>query len=195
MNGSLPMGSKLSESILAQQLDSTIAPVRAAIKMLEQENLVDVKPRSGTYVFQFNEKEMRQIIEYRIYLESDSLRISGTVNKNALVQKLSLILDKMKIAVSRGNLDACASYDSEFHRAIFEMTQNQFFIEGYAMIASRLEAIVNTLRYSNTMMKIAIEHYTQIISFIKSDEVDSAVELLKEHLEPGFQLKPSLNPQ
>ena len=45
INGTLPMGGKISESVLATRPSTTKAPVRDALKQLQSEGLVQIKPK------------------------------------------------------------------------------------------------------------------------------------------------------
>ena len=50
LNGELLPGQRLIETEIAQQLDVSRGPVRDALKMLQEEGLVHIEPRKGTFM-------------------------------------------------------------------------------------------------------------------------------------------------
>ena len=74
--GSLPMGMKLSETVLANKLNATKAPIRDALKRLQSEGLVQIKPKSGTFVFHVTTDEFNELLEFRYFIESEGLKLA-----------------------------------------------------------------------------------------------------------------------
>ena len=72
----LGLGEQLSEQALAEQLGVSRTPVREAFLKLQTERLVEVKPQRGTFVFQYDTTELREICELREVLEPGALRIA-----------------------------------------------------------------------------------------------------------------------
>src|SRR5471030_2539786 len=63
VSGRLGLGEQLSEGALAEQLGVSRTPVREAFLRLETERLVVVRSRRGTFVFQYDASELRDICE------------------------------------------------------------------------------------------------------------------------------------
>src|SRR5258708_37174119 len=66
----LTLAEQLSENTLAEQLGVSRTPVREAFLRLESEGLVEVRPQRGTFVFQYDATELREILELREGLEA-----------------------------------------------------------------------------------------------------------------------------
>lgn len=62
-------GERLVVKDLAKQYKTSITPVRDAIQMLSQEELVIIKPRSGCHVAALTFKELRDLLDFRRILE------------------------------------------------------------------------------------------------------------------------------
>ncbi len=67
--GHLMTGEKLNLEILADEYQTSVTPVREALQMLAQEELVTSVPHSGYYVTQVTYKELTDLLELREILE------------------------------------------------------------------------------------------------------------------------------
>ena len=67
--GRLPRGTRLVESLLADELGVSRIPVRQALKQLHTEGFVDIAPRRGAVVAEVSMKEAEDFYEVRSALE------------------------------------------------------------------------------------------------------------------------------
>jgi len=67
--GHLKLGEKLNLEILADQYQTSVTPVREALQMLAQEDLITSIPHSGYFVTQVTFKELTDLLELREILE------------------------------------------------------------------------------------------------------------------------------
>ena len=61
LNGKLQSEERLMENQLAQRLGVSRTPIREALRMLAQENLVGIVPRKGAQVLKMSEKDVKDI--------------------------------------------------------------------------------------------------------------------------------------
>jgi DNA-binding GntR family transcriptional regulator len=73
----LPPGSALAEDGLMRELEIGRTPLREAIKRLALENLVEVRPRRGTYVTEINVADIVHITEVRAELEGHAAQLAA----------------------------------------------------------------------------------------------------------------------
>ena len=83
--GEYDMGDRLLEQDLADELGVSRAPVREAIKNLVNQGLLVSIPNKGTYVEKINKKDVKEIFEIRVYLESRI--IEELIKKDLLKQE------------------------------------------------------------------------------------------------------------
>lgn len=76
--GHLKTGEKLNLEILADQYQTSVTPVREALQMLAQEELVTSVPHSGYYVTQVTFKELTDLLELREILEIAAVTRAAT---------------------------------------------------------------------------------------------------------------------
>lgn len=159
-------GYRLKEKDLMDQINVGRTPVWEALLRLEQENLVKINPRSGTYV---------KAIEMDAVLELYQLR--------KIIEPSTAVIIKDKID-SMKLLDFCDTFksaeagiishqlDTEFHEYIISCTGNKRLIDFFnTMMESifRLD-IYNTLQMVNNSQQTTYEeHYAIAQAIIMGD--------------------------
>src|SRR5690242_11160175 len=89
LRGKLTLGAVLSRRDLAQELGMSMLPVCEAMRRLENEGLVESKPRVGTRVRVPTERDIRERFVIREALESQSARLVAA--KASLRQRQELL--------------------------------------------------------------------------------------------------------
>jgi len=184
ISGNLPMGQKISESMLIERLNATKAPVRDAIKRLETENLVVIKPKSGTFIFSVTDKELEELLEFRFCLESSAMRLAYTKNSKFLVQQLRLILDKMQVSYELNEMNEYLKLDYEFHNTIIASSYNSYYIDAYSLVAARMAAVRVHLGSNQEHTTRSFEQHKNIINALEKDNLDVAINELLKHISP-----------
>jgi DNA-binding GntR family transcriptional regulator len=118
--GSLPPGSRLRAESLAERLQTSRTPVREALHLLAREGLVDIEPRRGAVVRQFDAADLADLYDVRALIEPYAARRAATRIGAPDVARLADLCDR---ADARGAADDEAVEDQvalneEFHRII-----------------------------------------------------------------------------
>ena len=130
LKGELPLGSDLSRRKLAGELGMSMLPVAEALQRLENEGLVESRPRVGTRVCLPTAQDIREKYEVREALESQAARLfaekAGPREKLEL-RSMAEHLDAMFNRCEQGDNDpeflfAVHSYHTKFHHRIAECT-------------------------------------------------------------------------
>ncbi|MBE0409060.1 MAG: GntR family transcriptional regulator [Anaerolineales bacterium] len=74
IRGYFKPGEKIDILKLAEHYKSSITPVRDALRMLSQEGLVTIKPRSGYFVSQITVRQLCDLFEVREILEAAAIQ-------------------------------------------------------------------------------------------------------------------------
>ncbi len=78
VEGLLPPGSRLSEVLLAKQLNVSRTPMREAFSLLEREGLVTVVTRVGAFVRAVSARDVDEIYTVRAALESLAVSLAAS---------------------------------------------------------------------------------------------------------------------
>lgn len=183
--GALPMGTKVSESMLIERLGSTKAPVRDAIKQLASEGLMKVIPKSGTYIFKFDQEEFEEFLQYRHILETSAFKMLNEDNSTQLVEQLSSLYDQMLFSVENERPYEYIRLNDEYHQSIISMCGNRFIIESYETIAPKMSAIRNELVTSEEHIYKGLKQHGEIVEALKEHNLNKVLETLDNHILPS----------
>jgi DNA-binding GntR family transcriptional regulator len=184
-------GEKIPQEKLAKELGISRTPLISALKFLEHEKLVEVKPRRGFFVRLFTIEEMISIFEIRELLEGLSARRAAKhitpKNEIALRQIFSNFLEVDDII----DYPAYAKADKQFHTLISEIGSKEFL----TTILQTLNII--TLAYQNVTSEglirepnETIKDHLKIVDAICNHDPELAEHLMRDHLKTTIvQLK------
>jgi DNA-binding GntR family transcriptional regulator len=186
VTGRLALGEQLSEGALAEQLGVSRTPVREAFLKLETENMVEVRPQRGTFVFYYDADQLRDISELRGVLETGALRIAMARNRAKLIERL----DKTATESEAAGTDAVAYqiFDAAFHEGFIEATENREMIEAYERISGRVRAIRYRFTHSPEQVSRSQRDHRDIVEAIKAGRDADALKKLGRHVYAGYEL-------
>ena len=125
----LPPGAALREEELMRSLSLGRTPLREAVKRLALEGLVEVRPRSGTYVTAVDATDIVHIAEVRAELEAQAARLAAK-RLDATLRATATMLDAELQAIDGTvGIDAYMSLDERVHRFVWEAAGNPYLLD------------------------------------------------------------------
>lgn len=186
VGGELKLGEQVSEVQLAQRMGVSKTPVREALLRLKADGLVAVHPQRGTFVFRLEPDQVGALCRYRAMVETAALREAMQHSNKLLAHHMSGCVDEMRHAERKGDLQALARLDMQFHGLIFEHCQNDYLQAGHEVIRSQLVA----LRHRSPIANAVASHQVLVDAVVKGD-ADAACRMLSEHVlenEPRYRV-------
>ena len=86
-------GQRLIETEIAEQLDVSRGPVRDALKMLQDEGVVRIEPRKGTFVARLCYEDLYELYLLRGVIEGLGARLLAEKGSPEQIQKLEDLLE------------------------------------------------------------------------------------------------------
>lgn len=96
MQGIFPPGQRLNLDAIAESLGVSRMPVRASLRQLENEGLVQINHHRGATVSVLRPDEIKEIYELRILLETYLLKLAIPALDDALVDRLEAIAHELE---------------------------------------------------------------------------------------------------
>jgi DNA-binding GntR family transcriptional regulator len=180
-------GSRLLEADVAEQMGVSRAPVREAIRHLEQEGLVEIFPHRGAVVVGLPETEIDAIYELRAVIEGRATAASvGVVGEEELA-RLEALVDEMRGAIKAQEVDAIAEFDLRFHGLIVEWSGLTLLrhiwssLDGLVRVRSyqALDRPGSTAKY---FLRNAASSHTILVDAIRAGDADAAAVLARQHV-------------
>ncbi len=140
LSGVIQSGETIVESKIAQQLGAGIPLVREALIELEHQGYVQKVPYKGTTVTKLERREVEKIFRLRAELESLAIEWASENVTPEDIEELRGITIKMKEGAQAHDLDQFYQSDLAFHRKLWEMSGNEYLVEGLERIVPPLFA-------------------------------------------------------
>lgn len=138
ISGRLRPGQKVPEQELATQLGVSRTPIREAIRILEQQGLVESRPKNGTYIAEVDLRDVVNGLLVRTSLEQLAVtQVLEVLDPSAwleLCDRLDSIVDRMDEAVARANPVAAAEHDIRFHTTLIEAAENRYLSQTWTLV-------------------------------------------------------------
>lgn len=159
LKGELKPGERLMEIALADRLGVSRTPIREALRKLELEGLVVMIPRRGAQVADITEKDLNDVLEVRIALETLAIEKACKRMNEEQIEKLWRAAKEFQETTADGNLVRLAEADVAFHEVIYQAADNVI-----------LNQVLNNLRE---------QIYRYRVEYLKDEEMRN--QLVKEH--------------
>lgn len=184
--GAFPPGGRLIESDIAEQMGVSRAPVREAIRALQQEGLVEIFPHRGAVVVGVSEEELERIYELRALIEQIAFaRACETIQPEQL-EELAGLIEAMRRQVADAAIDDLIESDIAFHRLIVRAS-------GYRIFARLWESLdgltrVRTLQSltfpagEEFFLARSAETHAALYEAVKAGDAELARQLVGEHI-------------
>ena len=130
LRGDLQPGDRLVETRIAQELGTSQAPVREALRDLELANLVESEPFRGSRVREVTDDDLLQTFPVRAVLEELAAKAAAQ-RLNGDVEALEREIDAMREASERGDTRTQLSHDLAFHRVMVEAAGNRALLQAW----------------------------------------------------------------
>ncbi len=135
--GQLQPGEKLNLDNLAARYKTSVTPVREALQMLAQEELVTSKPHSGYFVSQMTLKELSDLLDLREILELAAVERAVPQITDAQLEELENV-HVGEVSGEQGNYERAVIENREFHYLIAMASGNQELAEAVGRVHDRL---------------------------------------------------------
>lgn len=154
-----------SERALAESFGVSRATVREAIARLASKGLLETRRGSGVYLLRTKPVGLAapwlqliadtpplrsETLEFRLVFECAAARFAAQRSSHQELERLETILERMRDAVGRADVDAEAATDGEFHTALTAASHNRLLDQFYASVIAMLREHIVSNTYDAT---------------------------------------------
>lgn len=140
LSGDLPAGSRLKVRDLAEQVGTSVMPVREAIRRLEETGLAERQPHKGAVVKSLSFEELIHVYDVRRLLETEAARL-GTEKVTAEdCDRMQAEYDLMRKAIDDGQVIALLDHDEAMLAVLYEASGNPVLLQMIRALWQRCRA-------------------------------------------------------
>ncbi len=134
-------GQRITASQIAEEIGTSVLPVREALLSLEAERLVSITPYVGAVVAWVSLEEVLEVISLLAVLEGYGTSQAAGRSKQ-LPRQLATINQKLRAAMQQEMWSWFIDLNREFHFAIFEASGNGVLLENIRVFWSQLDTML-----------------------------------------------------
>lgn len=185
--GSLMPGDRLYEAKMAKQFATSRSPVREAYRALINEGLLVIDEKSQITVYKPSLRDVRDIYECRIALESKAVAIAAKCATDVQLEQLSKTLNETFEAIGRKEKEKIVQCNVRFHEQIINICGN--------LRLKKLIGELHSLTYYYRILNVKeseraaviLKEHTEIFSAIKSRNPEKACKKLIKHTKSDLE--------
>jgi DNA-binding GntR family transcriptional regulator len=183
LDGLIKPGDKLETDAIAAALSVSRMPVREAIKRLQLEGWVDVKPHKEVRVVSVTKAQIKDVFAVRAMLESLAAREAAGKISEAQINLLWQTYRNMEKLVQSGDTARQLTKNREFHEIIHKISENKVL---QSMASSLFDSIERyRLQFLSLPLrpKEVLKDHLKLIEAIESHDMGSSEILMRRHIE------------
>jgi DNA-binding GntR family transcriptional regulator len=194
VSSDLSPGSRLTIDMVARSLHVSPTPVREAFVQLERTGLVTREIHKGYRVAPpISDRQLEALFDTRLILEGGATELAAK-DAAALLPLLEDALavhraaaERIQRASEHGDIpvDLIRDYftaDWQFHRLIFQSTDNSFLLDMSESISTRIHRMRQTVASGVSDAKYAVEEHARIAAAL-ADGAKPAGDAMRDHIE------------
>jgi DNA-binding GntR family transcriptional regulator len=185
VDGEYREGERLTETRLADDFGVSRNPVREALRVVEAEGFVQILPRRGAVVTTLDETAVRDLFAVRQQLETLAAGLAAERATPEGIATLRDLVEQAEAATKAQDFDRVAELNSEFHRAVIEVSGNRW-----------LHSISNAMyHHVHWVFRVGAaqraphssEEHVRLVDAIEAGDAETATTAARLHVEAAAQ--------
>jgi DNA-binding GntR family transcriptional regulator len=181
-DGTLPAGSQLNETDLAERLGVSRGPLREGLQRLIQEGLLNSQPHRGVFVPVISDEDLVDIYFAREVIEAAAVRrIMGTARPADLRPNLEQTVGEMALAVAGDDWPKVAQLDVRFHTQMVAAAGSPRLSRMFSAVITETQLCLSMLAGVEPARQDLLPEHHQLAQLVMGDDVDLALQTVAVH--------------
>jgi DNA-binding GntR family transcriptional regulator len=185
--GEYPPGARLVETRIAQELGVSQAPVREALRDLEQLGCIVHEPFRGCSVRAFSAQELLEAFPVRAALEALAARLAAERITETELLRLAELLDTMRAAAGRGDAHDQSQANASFHATIVRAARNATLERQWSFLEPFSRTYISVSQPGLDLRALSDRH-VPILDALRARDPDAAADAMHRHLMEAAEL-------
>jgi DNA-binding GntR family transcriptional regulator len=175
-----PPGSRLVETRIAQELGVSQAPVREALRDLEQLGCVVHEPFRGCSVRALSADDLLEAFPVRAALESLACRLAAEQITERELEQLEARIEDMRAAYAREDPHAQSQADARFHATVVRATRNGTLERQWSLLEPFLRTYISVAHGAD--LRTLPDRHVPILDALRARDAEAAAAAMHRHL-------------
>jgi len=198
--GAIAPGQRLVEADVASQMGISKAPVREALRSLEQLGLVVNRPRRGTFVTPVTATLAGEAFSLRALLETYAARLAVRRVQESHLTRMREYLEHA--ADVWDDYPARVEYDLKMHDVLFELSEHRLLQQAWGNLRSQVQllltvsGILRDAEYGRGQPRSMVTVHEPIMNALREQDAERLEAAIVAHLAEGERrLRLAMDPQ
>jgi DNA-binding GntR family transcriptional regulator len=188
LSGRLKAGERVRDSVVAARMGLSRAPVREALRLVEQTGLLTKSPNRSYTVAQIGRDDLAELAGMRIALETLAVRV--VVRQQRVLDDAREALGGLRHAVDSGDEAALIAADRGFHESLVGATGQRRLMRAYAEIRDQVELALRSTGGPQLGRANLVERHENLLHLLeaalRTGESTAVVARLEHHILEGM---------
>lgn len=193
LSGSLKPGERLVEERLTERFRVSRPPLREALRLLEQEGLVERRPRRGTIVTPIDADDVREIYSLRWALERLAIELALPIEDPGALDPLRAAIAEMRGAAGAGDREALLEANLSFHLALCSLPGHHRLLRAYESLIRQLRlCMAMNLRLREQLFgdpEDSVRRHQRLLDLIEAGDVAAVHREIEAHGDRAFMAR------
>lgn len=188
VSGELRPGQRVNQEDVAAQAGLSVAPVREALRVLEQEGQLTYRPRRGYFVTELRYEDLCEIYELRRVLEERATRHALPALDAPALRRIDEAAHACAEAAAAGDVATELAANRAFHFAVMEAPGQPHVLRLIRLLWDSTE-VYRAMYYNLPEERTASVHaHARIIDAIHDQDAERLVQELNDHRERALDV-------
>jgi DNA-binding GntR family transcriptional regulator len=179
--GRLRPGERIVEAEIARQMGISRGPIREAVRQLEQDGLVEYRPRRGVVVAALTRERVLDAYAVRAQLEGFAARLAAQRITLADLAHLDELLNRMREHARSGHASSLLRADVSFHEHICLVSGNRVLLRLWHSLGPHAWTLFSGAQVHDYTLEQLAERHRPIIDALCAGDPDSAERIGNAH--------------
>jgi DNA-binding GntR family transcriptional regulator len=181
VSGALRPGARVNQEDVAAQVGLSVAPVREALRVLEQEGQLTYLPRRGYFVTELRMEDLEEIYELRALLEERAARRALPVLDDEALARVRRAARACVDAAEAGDVSAELAANRRFHFGLLEAPGQPHALRVIRLLWDSTEAYRAMYYNSPEERRASVDAHDRILATVEARDADRLVAELDAH--------------
>lgn len=181
--GTLSLGERLDERLLAERMGISRTPLREAVGQLASDGIVEHRPYQGNFVRTFNRKQVHDLYEVRKELEVLAIRLAAPNLPGVGLRRLADIVARCRAALKADDMAEFEQTDREFHATIREFADNETLLYGLKRLDLHVQLVRHLANQSPDLPENSMHEREAILGALERGDAEPAAVVMRQHIQ------------
>lgn len=175
-------GQQIQELELSKRFSISRSPIREALRQLVSDGLLIEYPNRGVFVRDYTPKDIEDIYDLRILLESYAIMHSGQQITPDTVKELTACMEYLRTYHQQDDRESYTRQDTLLHQMLISLSGNELVVSTYERVYSMVQQFRIYSLKSRKRFDDSLEEHTEIIRNVLSGNAKEADRINRRHL-------------